>query len=211
MTLEIIAFELGPLSNNTYLVADPESHAAIVIDPAFGSSTVVKICLEKQFTVEGIWITHAHFDHIGGVETIRKQFPRAQIALHPLDQILWQEGGGSQLFGFHMKPLPNPEIMLTHKQILLLGNTSFEVLHTPGHSQGHVCFVLHSQKVAFTGDLIFYRGVGRTDLPGGDPKQLYQSIREHIYSLPADYRLLSGHGPSTTVGEEQIENPYVSA
>lgn len=210
MILEIIPFELGPLSNNTYLVADSESHTAIIIDPAFGSSAVIKTCLEKQLTIQGIWITHAHFDHIGGVEAVRKHFPQAQIALHPLDQSLWQDGGGSQLFGFHMKPLPAPEILLNHKQTLPLGTTFFEVLHTPGHSPGHVCFVLHSQKVVFTGDLIFYRGVGRTDLPGGDPKQLYQSIREHIYTLPSDYHLFSGHGPSTTVEEERIENPYIS-
>ncbi|MEJ5314655.1 MULTISPECIES: MBL fold metallo-hydrolase [Anaerolinea] len=210
MTLEILTFELGPLSNNTYLLVDTSSSSATVIDPAFGSSTIVKTCLEKQITIENIWITHAHFDHIGGIEAIRKQFPRATIALHALDLDLWKDGGGSQYFGFHMKPLPNPEIMLVHHQTLQLGNTTIEVVHTPGHSPGHVCFILHTQKMAFTGDLIFYRGIGRTDLPGGDPRLLFQSILEQIYTLPEEYLLLSGHGPTTTVGEEKMENPYIT-
>ncbi len=210
MTLEILTFELGPLSNNTYLLIDQNSSSAAVIDPAFGSSSIVKTCLEKQVSIENIWITHAHFDHIGGVEVIRKAFPQAKIALHSLDLDLWKNGGGSHLFGFHMKSLPDPEIMLTHQQVLRLRSVTLEVIHTPGHSPGHVCFILHAQKMAFTGDLIFYRGVGRTDLPGGDPKMLYQSILEHIFPLPDDYVLLSGHGPTTTVGEEKTENPYIS-
>lgn len=210
MTLEILTFELGSLSNNTYLLIDQETSSAVVIDPAFGSSVIVKMCLEKELSIQGIWITHAHFDHIGGVDVILKQFPLASIALHSSDLPLWKEGGGSKIFGFHMKPLPEPTLFLSHKQILQLGNNSIEVLHTPGHSPGHICFLLQSQKTVFTGDLIFHHGVGRTDLPGGDSRQLLQSIQEHIYTLPADYILLSGHGPATTVQEEKFGNPYIS-
>lgn len=114
------------------------------------------------------------------------------------------------MFGFQIDPGPEPVIDFVQGQILRLGNFQFEVRFTPGHTPGHCVLYCAQEKVCFCGDLIFAGSVGRTDLPGGDSDTLEKSIREQIYSLPDDTRLLSGHGPETTVGEEKRTNPFVS-
>jgi glyoxylase-like metal-dependent hydrolase (beta-lactamase superfamily II) len=113
------------------------------------------------------------------------------------------------LFGFKIDPGPEPTIDFTHGQILKLGSAQFEVRFTPGHTTGHCVLYCAESKACFCGDLIFAGSVGRTDLPGGNWDTLEQSIREQIYTLPDDTRLLSGHGPETTVGREKKFNPFV--
>lgn len=211
MPVSILPFILGPLENNTYLLADRSSGQAVVVDPAFGVEDVIEEIHRHGWSLVGIWITHAHFDHIAGVETLRSAFsPGVSLALHPADHPLWKAGGGSQWFGLPRPALPEPDLWLEHGQFLTLGETRWEVRHTPGHSAGHVIFYAPDPGVALCGDLIFRRGVGRTDLPGGDSAQLVESIRQHVFSLPPHTRLLCGHGPETTVQEETEENPYVS-
>jgi glyoxylase-like metal-dependent hydrolase (beta-lactamase superfamily II) len=122
---------------------------------------------------------------------------------------LWRAGGGGAIFGFKIDPGPEPTIDLAQGQILRLGNTQFEVRYTPGHTKGHCVFYAAREKTCFCGDLIFHDSVGRTDLPGGDWDTLSNSIRTQIFTLPDDTRLLSGHGPQTTVGQEKQFNPYV--
>ncbi|MFH1907552.1 MAG: MBL fold metallo-hydrolase, partial [Chloroflexota bacterium] len=121
----------------------------------------------------------------------------------------WQVQGGAALFGFRIEPGPKPTIDLAHGQILQLGNITFEVRHTPGHTPGHCVFYCASAGVLFSGDLIFQNGVGRTDLPGGDWEALVKSIREQVFTLPEETRILSGHGGETRVGEERRGNPWV--
>jgi glyoxylase-like metal-dependent hydrolase (beta-lactamase superfamily II) len=129
--------------------------------------------------------------------------------LHPNDHVLWRAGGGGALFGFKIDPGPEPTIDFTQGQILRLGTVQFEVRFTPGHTPGHCVLVCAEEKVCFCGDLIFAGSVGRTDLPGGDWETLETSIRQQIYTLPDETRLLSGHGPETTVGNEKRSNPFV--
>lgn len=211
MPVEILTFILGPLENNTYLLADQSSGQVVVVDPAYDIETVIEEIHRHGWSLAGIWITHAHFDHIAGVATLRSVFPSpVNLALHPADHPLWKAGGGSQWFGLPMAPLPDPDQWLEHRQLLALGETSWEVRHTPGHSAGHVIFYTRDLGVALCGDLIFHRGVGRTDLPGANSAQLVQSIRQHVFSLPPHTRLLCGHGPETTVQEEIEKNPFVS-
>jgi glyoxylase-like metal-dependent hydrolase (beta-lactamase superfamily II) len=131
------------------------------------------------------------------------------VALHPNDHVLWRAGGGGTLFGFDIDPGPEPTIDLVHGQILKLGSYEFEVRFTPGHTTGHCVLYVPSEKVCFCGDLIFNSSVGRTDLPGGNWETLVKSIREQIFTMPDDTRLLSGHGPETTVGDEKRNNPFV--
>ncbi|MBU2610544.1 MAG: MBL fold metallo-hydrolase [Chloroflexi bacterium] len=135
--------------------------------------------------------------------------PPPRVALHPTDLPLWQAGGGGALFGFRIEPGPKPAIDLVHGQILQLGNITFEVRHTPGHTPGHCVFYCAEASVLFSGDLIFQNGVGRTDLPGGDMYSEVYSIKTQIFTLPDETRLMSGHGPETTVGQEKQFNPFV--
>ena len=208
--LQILPFTLGPAQTNAYLIADPDTRDAAVIDPSWDGKRILSEAQSRGWRIAHLWYTHAHFDHIGGAAEIADALnPLPLVALHPNDHVLWRAGGGGALFGFKIDPGPEPTIDFVHGQILKLGSAQLEVRFTPGHTTGHCVLYCAEAKVCFCGDLIFAGSVGRTDLPGGDWDTLEQSIREQIYTLPDDTRLLSGHGPETTVGEEKKFNPFV--
>jgi glyoxylase-like metal-dependent hydrolase (beta-lactamase superfamily II) len=208
--MDIFTFTLGPLGNNTYLLADPQRGLAAVVDPSFDPQPIIHTAAAKNLRISAIWLTHAHFDHIAGcLDILHAYDPPVSLALHAADLPLWQEKGRARMFGFQLGDLPAPTTPLEHGQILQLGSTALEVRHTPGHCPGHVVFYSCADQVVLCGDLIFQRSVGRTDLPGGSSKQLAESIRAQIYTLPRQVRLLPGHGPETSVGEEIDGNPYV--
>ena len=209
--LEIVPFTLGPAVTNAYLVADSETKEAVVIDPAWDGQIILEAAAQRGWRIAHLWYTHAHFDHIGGAAAIADALnPLPLVALHPNDHVLWRAGGGGAVFGFDIDPGPEPTIDFYQGQILRLGSVEFEVRFTPGHTPGHCILYVTSEKVCFCGDLIFAGSVGRTDLPGGNWGQLVESIKTHVFTMPDDTRLLSGHGPATTVGEEKRNNPFVS-
>lgn len=208
--LEIVSFTLGPAQTNAYLVADSETKEAAVIDPAWDGPVILAEAQKRGWRIAHLWYTHAHFDHIGGAGAIADALnPLPLVALHPNDHVLWRAGGGGALFGFDIDPGPEPTIDFSQGQILRLGSVEFEVRFTPGHTPGHCIFYIPSAGICFCGDLIFAGSVGRTDLPGASWDQLVESIRAQIFTLPDETRLLAGHGPATTVGEEKRSNPFV--
>ncbi|MDZ4160041.1 MAG: MBL fold metallo-hydrolase [Anaerolineaceae bacterium] len=208
MPLQIKRYILGPLENNTYLLTDTITSEAIVIDPSDGAEVIAEDITRHEQKLVGIWVTHAHFDHIAGVNGLVKALPTpTPIGLHPLDRDLWTDGGGAHHFGYRFDPGPKPTVEFSAGQKLLLGAHAFEVRHTPGHTPGHVLFYNVDAGLAFVGDLIFRRGVGRTDLPGGDEAALIRSIRTQVFTLPPATRLLPGHGEETTAGAETTGNP----
>lgn len=210
--LEIVTLRLGPVQTNSYLIADGASGDAAVIDPAWDGQLILEQAARRNWRIAHLWYTHAHFDHIGGAGSIADQLnPLPLVALHPADHVLWRAEGGAPLFGFRIDPGPEPTIDLFDGEKLILGQIGLEVRHTPGHTPGHCIFYAPSDSVCFCGDLIFQRGVGRTDLPGGSFDDLARSIRSQVFSLPDETRLLSGHGPATTVGEERRLNPFVGS
>lgn len=208
--LEIVPFTLGPVRTNAYLIADPETKEAAVIDPSWDGHLILAEAQRRSWRIGHLWYTHAHFDHIGGAAAIADALnPLPLVALHPADHALWRAGGGGRFFGLPIDPGPEPSIEFADAQTLRLGSNVFEVRHVPGHTPGHVLVYCAAQRVCFCGDLIFAGGVGRTDLPGSSWESLVNSIRTQVYTLPDDTRLLSGHGPETTVGEEKVSNPFV--
>lgn len=209
--LEMLTFELGLAMTSTYLLGDPDTKSAIVIDPAWDGEQIAGVALDRGWQIRAIWLTHAHFDHFGGVSGIEKSTDTPiPVALHPLDLPLWQANGGAGFFGItEFDPGPEPTVDLEAGMELALGQYSFEVRHTPGHSLGHVIYVSEGLGVVFCGDLIFSGSVGRTDLQGGDWNTLLKSIREEILVLPDETRLFTGHGPPTTVGQERRSNPFI--
>ena len=230
--LDIVSFTLGPAQTNAYLVADSETKEAAVIDPSWDGHIILEAAQKRGWRIGHLWYTHAHFDHIGGAGAIADAMnPLPLVALHPNDHVLWRAGGGGALFGFDIDPGPEPTIDFVQGMKLRLGSVDFEIRFTPGHTPGHcILYVADSRaerseplgersrhlpraqvpgSVCFCGDLIFAGSVGRTDLPGGDWETLVKSIREQVFTLPDETRLLPGHGPETTVGEEKLNNPFV--
>jgi hydroxyacylglutathione hydrolase len=208
--LKLIKFTLGPVQTNAYLVSDSETREAAVIDPAWDGEIILEAAEKNGWRIGHLWYTHAHFDHIGGAGAIADALnPLPLVGLHPADHDLWKLRGGGSLFGFKIDPGPEPGIDLRQGQILKLGSIEFEVRFSPGHTPGHCIFYCANEKILFSGDLIFFGGIGRTDLPGGNYDTLIQSIESQVYTLPDETRILSGHGPETTIGFEKKNNPFV--
>ena len=208
--LSIVSLTLGPVMTNTYIIADDETGEAVVIDPADEGERISAEAKKRDWRIVSIWLTHAHFDHMGGAaELADNSIPIPPVALHAEDMPLWKVQGGAAFFGMKIDPGPEPTIELTHGQDLYLGHYQFQVLHAPGHTPGHVMFYNQSEAILFCGDVIFQGSIGRTDLPGGDFDTLINSIHTQIMNLPDDTVLLSGHGPQTSVGQERNYNPFI--
>ncbi|HEY3343533.1 MAG TPA: MBL fold metallo-hydrolase [Anaerolineaceae bacterium] len=210
MPLEIVLFTLGPLENNTFLIADRATGSAALVDPSVDCEVAVREAARRGWDLQAIWLTHAHFDHFSGVrEAIQAAGKPLPVGLHPKDLPLWRDKGGARLFGMDVDPGPEPTVFFTPGEDLLLGESRLDVRFIPGHTPGHVVFYSAPDKTVLCGDVIFAGSVGRTDLPGGNFDLLVTGIRREILSLPDDTRLLPGHGPATTVGEERRYNPYI--
>jgi len=208
--LSIVTFVLGPVQTNTYLIADEQGGEAAVIDPSDQGELIVAEAEQRGWRIGNIWLTHAHFDHLGGAAGVADRInPPPPVALHPDDYPLWRIQGGAPFFGMRIDPGPEPTIYLHHGQILHLGSNQLEVRHAPGHTRGHVMFYCAADGVLFCGDVVFQGSIGRTDLPGGDYDTLIASIRSQVLTLPDETRLLSGHGLETWVGEERRYNPFL--
>lgn len=210
MTLHIQKFVLGPLENNTLLITEEETRHALVIDPALGSQAVAQEITHSGYTLDVLLCTHAHFDHIAGaVQLTGLEAPPVAVRIHPLDLPLWQNQGGAPEFGLTIETPETVQADLADGEVLHLGQDEIQVRFVPGHTPGHVLFYLPSLATALVGDVIFYEGVGRTDLAGGNGRTLLQSIREQVLTLPPETVLIPGHGPHTTVQHEREHNPFL--
>ncbi|MFK4303598.1 MULTISPECIES: MBL fold metallo-hydrolase [unclassified Paenibacillus] len=208
MTLSIRSYNLGPLQTNAYLLQGDDPQRAVIIDPGMNPGSLLRAI--ESLKIEAILLTHAHFDHIGGVDEIRKA-KGCPVYLHPLEQD-WLTS--PKLNGSLMWPEASPPIstepaeydLAEGQQLNLIGHT-FKVFHTPGHSPGSVSFLCG--KDLFSGDVLFRQGVGRTDLTGGRERDLYDSIQNKLFPLGDDITVYSGHGPKTSIGYEKANNPYI--
>lgn len=208
--LQILKITLGPAATNAYLVSDTESGQSAVIDPSWDGHLILDAANQRGWRISTIWLTHAHWDHIGGAAAVADgSNPPPPVALHPEDYTLWRAGGGAALWGMDLDPGPEPTIDLAHGQNFYLGDIDFQVRFAPGHTPGHVMFYVPAEAVLFCGDVIFQGSIGRTDLPRADHATLMNSIAEQVLTLPDDTRLLPGHGPDSTVGDERQFNPFL--
>ncbi len=208
--IKIKTFSLGPMQNNSYLIIDGSTNSAAIVDPSYESEVVVEAALDDGLRISHILITHAHFDHIIGIPSVLKSLSiDPEIAICSADLPLWKEKGDANTFGISLPSLPEPTKFLIDGAEIFLGSTTISVIHTPGHTPGHIAYYIADANSVLVGDLIFYRSIGRTDLPGGDQTQLIDSIKNRILNLPGSTRILPGHGPSTTVEDEISFNPYL--
>ena len=199
---------VGPLQENCYLLSDDDTNQAVLIDP--GDEAERLLAALSGFELTAIWLTHAHFDHVGALAAVHRRF-HVPVYLHPNDLGLFEHAAESAaVFGFVLEQPRLTAEPLEPGQKLLLGRHTATCLFTPGHAPGHMAFYLPEQDMVFAGDALFQGSVGRTDLPGGDAEQLLASIRRELLSLPDSTRVLPGHGPETTVGAERRTNPFLT-
>jgi len=198
---------VGPFAENTWLVADSETGDALVIDPGGDNDRVLDLA-QPGFRVGRILATHGHADHIFGAEELREK-TGATFQIHagdePFVRALPRQAAG---LGFGAARSPQVSSFLADGEAVQVGGHEGTVIHTPGHSPGGVSIFFPAEKVLFTGDTLFAGSVGRTDLPGGNSRELLRSIRERLFPLGDDVRFFPGHGPGGTLGEERRANPY---
>jgi len=199
---------VGLIQTNCYLVGDEATRKGAVIDPGGDPDATLAAIESEGLTIEYILNTHAHFDHIAANEALHTA-TGALLALHPADMELLTAGGGGEWFGLPSASGGHPDVQIRDGQELTVGRLRLKVLHTPGHSPGHVAFYLANEGVLFAGDALFQNGIGRTDLPGGDYATLIASIRRRLLTLPDETVVYPGHGPRTTIGAERKHNPFL--
>ncbi len=201
--MKIETITVGPLQANCFIVWDEETKEALVIDPGDEPDRIINLIKENRLNVKYILCTHAHFDHVGALPELKKG-TGAAIAIHEEEKEIYEGARDMAVFfGYDIEKLPEPDLYLKDGDPIKIGNLEFRIMHTPGHSPGGIC--LYGNGVIFTGDTVFAGSVGRTDFYGGSEKELKNSFRR-ILSLPEEIRILPGHGPSSTVGEERREN-----
>ncbi|WP_163969997.1 MBL fold metallo-hydrolase [Oceanobacillus halotolerans] len=205
--MKIEGMSLGPLGTNCYILYNDKD--ALIVDPGGESGRIINFLNEINTKPHAILLTHAHFDHIGAVEELRYYY-QLDVYLHELEAD-WLEDphqNGSISFIGNKIQTAAPDHYL-QPGILNVASFSCEVIHTPGHSPGSVSFVFGDVSTVIGGDVLFQRGIGRTDLPGGNIEQLRASIRYKLYTLSDEFTVFPGHGPITTIGDEKRHNPFV--
>lgn len=207
--LEILTLSLGPLQTNCYVAACTETKEAAVIDPAWDGPLIASEVADRGWSITHILLTHAHFDHVGGLALLKGESGAPIYAHRDAWPMLRQAGSAASLWGLDIQQPPDPDVTLAGGDTVIVGEVELQVIFTPGHAPGHVSFYARDNNVLFDGDVLFQRGIGRTDLPGGNFQQLMESIRQKVLTLPPETRILSGHGSPTTVGEEKRFNPFL--
>ena len=211
--ISIKKFTVNPLQENSFVVYD-ESSECIFVDPGFyfpeEREKVKRYILEHNLKPLFIANTHCHFDHILGVEFVRREYG-IDFLTHR-DDAFWVEAAIEQgeMFGFQIEAVGEPDAFFGENDLIEFGNSSLRVIHIPGHSPGHVVFYSEADKILLSGDIIFKGSIGRTDLPGGNFNQLVSGIHDKLFTLPADVNILCGHGPSTTIGFEKLSHPFLT-
>lgn len=203
------SFPVGPLACNCTILGDEEAHEAIVIDPGDEVRHIYGRLKALGLQLKQILVTHAHIDHIGGAVKL-KRLTGAPIFLNendlPLLKMMEAQAGW---LGVQAPETAPPDESLKDGLVVGLERFPAEVIHTPGHTQGSVCLHFAALNLLVAGDTLFAGSIGRTDLPGGDYKQILDSLHSRVLALPDETRVLPGHGPATTIGEERSSNPFL--
>jgi len=208
----IKTFIKPPIENNNYLIIDEETKKAALVDCSSFDNEIINSLEEQKAELEYILLTHGHFDHIMGINNLleyfdEKNIKRPIIYIHKED--IRQMELSNQYLSYLEMPgikIPKADKYIEDNEIIKLGNTIIKVIHTPGHTQGSVCYLAGND--LFSGDTIFRECVGRCDLEGGDFTQIVESIKSRIFTLPDDVKIYPGHGSFTTVGWEKINNNF---
>ena len=210
--LKIVCAQLGPVVTNTYILLEEETKEAVIIDPADNADELIQFLEDGGYSLDGVMLTHGHHDHIGALAGLREHYDPWKLRVYaakPEQEVLMvKEYNMSPQFG---------EGYTTHANMMIDDRQVFEVtskhkcqcLYTPGHTLGSCCYYFAEEGWLFAGDTLFAGSVGRTDLPTGDGEALMRSLNDVVMSLPDPVVVFTGHGPSTTIGDERATNPFV--
>ncbi len=205
-TLTLRQLTVGPLQENCWLLADTVSGKAVLVDPGDEADVLLAAVDATGCALEAIWLTHAHFDHVGGVAGVIAARP-VPIWLHPADAFFYANAASNAArWGVVIQDPPPADHELAEGDRVQLGEHLFDVWHLPGHAPGHVAFIGHG--LCLSGDLLFAGSIGRTDLPLCDPTAMHRSLMR-MATLNSETRVCPGHGVSTTIGRELASNPFL--
>jgi len=207
--MQILANGGGIAGTNSYLIADESAKLAVLFDaPDHTTAPLLDEAAKRGWEITGLWLTHGHFDHVADHAVVTARFPNAKVLIHPLDEPKLQNPNVTPFALPFVIPPRKADAYVVDEQELRIGNLRVVVMHTPGHSAGHVMYHFPEQKILVGGDLIIMGSVGRTDLPDSDVSDLQDSIRR-VMALPHDTQLLPGHGPPSRLQDEISGNPFV--
>ena len=207
MAVKILQFPVGPLEMNATLVMDIESKETIFFDPGDEIESILNVAKKEGMKITRLIATHCHIDHIAGSNEAMDKL-ELKIEISPLGvPLLGNVGPLAASFGYNISKIEHGDF-LNEGDKVTIGKTTFDILHCPGHSPDSLCF--YTEGILIGGDVIFKGSVGRTDLPGGNPRQLMVSIKDKILPLPDNTIIYSGHGPETILEEEKRNNPFIT-
>ena len=203
------SFPVGPLQCNCTILGDEFTHEAIVVDPGDNIPEILSRLQKHSLTLRQILVTHAHIDHVGGAALLKKA-TGAPVFLNQRDLgLLNMMQMQAAWLGVPTPEVAPPDASADDGLAIGLSALPAEVLHTPGHTPGSICLLFPEQHLLLAGDTLFAGSIGRTDLPGGDGRQILRSLRDRLLVLPDTTRVVPGHGPETTIGEERQSNPFL--
>jgi len=205
--VKVQTITVGAFQENSYLIVDERTNRAVIVDPGGEGERLIEEVEATGATLDAIWITHAHVDHLGAIASIKRKWD-VPIYLHPLDRRLYEAASRqAEVYGIPFEEPPAPDREFSDGQRIKVGDREMRVMHAPGHAPGHV--VIHGDGIALVGDCLFAGSIGRTDLPFSNPPQLAATL-EKLAALPPETIVYPGHGVETTIGEERLSNPFLN-
>lgn len=196
---------------NTYILYNEATMEGLVVDPSFSPEQYIKAIEEKKIHLTSIFLTHAHVDHMAGMNELRKAFPEARMYMDKRDRPFLRDPERNLSYMFPTPTLvDDADVWVKDGDEIETSGYTFQVIDTSGHTPGGISFYLKKEGIVFTGDSLFQDSIGRTDFPGGSMKELTGSIRKNLFTLPDSTVVLSGHGEQTTIGQEKRTNPFLT-
>ena len=207
MILEMLT--VGPFQENCYIIGDEQTGTGALVDPGDEATRIALAVEQTGLDIGQIIITHTHIDHVGAVAALVDEYACPVLMHAEAEPMLQQLPTQAMMMGLRFGKLPTVDHPIEDEEVLNVGGLRLRSLYTPGHAPGHLAFYLEDEGLVLSGDALFAGSVGRTDLFGGDMDLLMRSINERLLTLPDETRVLSGHGPETTIGEERAHNPFL--